>query len=191
MTSSILKALAIVVATLAVLVIGGSLVSQFVFPRVTVLNRQVFKRKTLEVYTTHTASGFDTQCVIFESKLPEEGWVKPFLEVCGDLFEDFSSKEFHFVNDQIAYLTHFSYFAVTTNSGKTWTVQDARNFEFCKRQQLGCFFDEAALRIDFTGFGRTHVAWWKRESNREPELKYFVLESRDFGQSWELVSGPK
>jgi hypothetical protein len=191
MTSSILKTLAIIAAILAVLAIGGSLVAYFLFSPAVVLNRQVFKRKTLEVYTTHTASSFDTQCVTFESKLPDEGQVKPFLEVCGDLFEDFSSKEFYFVNDQIAYLTHFSYFAVTANSGKTWTVQDARNFEFCKRQQLGCFFDEATLRIEFTGFGRTHIAWWKRETNQEPELKYFVLESRDFGQSWKLVPVPK
>jgi hypothetical protein len=190
MTSSVLKALAIVVAILAVLVIGGSLVSQFVFPRATVLNRQVFKHKTLEVYTTHTASGFDTQCVIFESKLPEGGWIKPFLEVCGDLFSDFSSKDLRFLEDQKAYLTYYSYFAVTANSGQTWTVHNAWDFEFCKQKKLGCSPDPAELQIGRNGSGRMVVDGWSRYP--APDWQgTFLLETRDFGQTWRLISGSK
>ncbi len=149
-----------------------------------VLNHQVFKSGSFEIRTTHTfgAFSFDTQCVVFESGSPDTQKLKRFLQSCGDLADDFSGDDLHFLDGQKAYLIYRNYFATTVNAGQTWAVLDAMNPEFCKKN-LRCSPDPQTLRIDSDGAGTMKLEAWSVYPARDWHGA-FSLETRDFGQTW-------
>jgi hypothetical protein len=189
-----LKILTIPAVILVALVIGGSLLLNYWssdrFDKV--FNRQMFKRGALEIHTTHFAEAlsFDTHCVRVESRAPSSATLQHVFESCGDLAEDFSSKDLYFLGDQKAYLIYENQFAVTVNSGKTWSVWDGWNVELCEQKKLMCFPNPKKLRILQDGMGSMEINAANRPGTPDWQGT-FLLETEDFGQSWRLVSESK
>jgi hypothetical protein len=194
MTSAMLKILIIPTVILVALVIGGSLLLRYWssdrFDKV--FNRQMFKRGLLEIHTMHLAKAlsFDTRCVRVESRVPSSMMFQHVFESCGDLWEDFSSNDLHFLGEQKAYLTYGWYFAVTVNSGKSWSVWDGWNGELCEQKKMLCFPDSKTVRIRQDGTGSMEI--YAGNLPGMPESSgTFLLTTRDFGQTWRLVSESK
>jgi hypothetical protein len=179
---------------LAIVIVGGLYFYDLFRDRPgEVLNKQVFKHGLLEIQTIHKVEDgptFDGQCVRVESRTPSSTTLQHVFESCGDLWEDFSSKDLHFLGDQKAYLTYGYHFAATVDAGKTWSVWDGWNVELCEQKKLMCFPNPEKLRIGQDGIGSMEVHAGNRPGT--PEWSgTFLLDTRDFGQTWRLVSASK
>jgi len=82
-----------------------------------------------------------------------------------------------FLNDQVAYFFMSNYYAVTTDSGRTWSIWDAEKDLAYREHKLWLSIKEVHIETDWTG--KMILAPLPDQAGRVP-----LLHTNDYGRHW-------
>lgn len=115
---------------------------------------------------------------VFESSNAASGDWQEIMSVKNDDDVPLPRDQIRILNDQIAYISMREKYAVTTDSGRTWTVWEATPQNFSKLQSAANIRD---VRINIDGNGTMQL-----DSLVNGQITTLIVSTKDYGRRWNL-----